>query len=351
MITIRNLYKRSVYLAYYLYRMDWPKFRKFFNVARTAGNRNALSLWVDVISCVYRYNIGLIDYFYFRFFEKAPSERALWVGTGYKYEYDLVMNPVDARHILQNKIHFFDAYAPFVKHAMCTIDDLEENNDAAARVLSNASGKIAIKDALGQCGWDVEIKRADELSRTELIGYMRGKGFNMAEEFIVQHPELSRLSDTGLNTVRIITQLNHKDEVAFLGPTLRITVNSPVDNMAVGNIAAPIDIDTGIIRGPGAYQDITKEAESAHPVTGVSLVGFQVPHWEKVKELCRTAALHNTSNRSIAWDVAITRDGPSFVEGNHNWCKLLWQLPAGEGLKPVLDYYLEDYLTNKPASS
>jgi hypothetical protein len=351
MTTPTDLYKRSVYLIYYLYRMDWPKFWKFFSFVRTADERNVASLWADIVSCVYKYNIGLIDYFYFRFFEKGPAERAKWVGTGYKYEYDLIMNPVDKRHVLQNKIHFFDAYAPFIRHAMCTIEDLEKDNDAAATVLSNESGKIAIKDALGQCGWDVEIRRTDEMTRTELVSYMRKKGFNLAEEFIVQHPELSRLSDTGLNTVRIITQLNHKNEVAIIGPTLRITVNSPVDNMAVGNIAAPIDIDTGILSGLGAYQDITKAAESVHPVTGVSLIGFQVPYWEEAKELCRTAALHNTSNRSIAWDVAITRHGPSFVEGNHNWCKLLWQLPAGEGLKSVLDYYLEDYLANNPSSS
>ena len=331
--------------------MDWSRFWKFFKFVRKSGKRNALSLWVDIIFCVYKYNIGLIDYFYFKFYEKSQVERSKWVGTGFKYEYDLVMNPINERHILQNKIHFFDAFAPFIKHAMCKIEDLEVDNEAAGRVLRNASGKIAIKDALGQCGWDVEIRNTSDLSRIELVSYMRRKGFNLAEEFIVQHPQLNRLSDTGLNTIRIITQLNHKDEVSFIGPTLRITVNSPVDNMAVGNIAAPIDIETGIIKGPGAYQDITKAPEKVHPVTGVPIVGFQVPYWKEVRELCRNAARHNTRNRSIGWDVAVTKSGPSFVEGNHNWCKLLWQLPAGEGLRSVLEHYLNDYLTKGTSGS
>ena len=342
MNSIKNVYKRSLYLFYYLYRMDWDQFRKFFNYVRDLQERSSLSLWLDVISSVYKYNIGLIDYFYFKFYEKNHAERCKWVGTGYKYEYDLVMNPVNERHILQNKIYFFDAFAPFIKHAMCKIEDLEEDNDAAAKVLENTSGKIAIKDALGQCGWDVEIRNTSELSRRELIAYMREKGFNLVEEFIVQHPKLSRLSDTGLNTVRIITQLSQRGEVNFIGPTLRITVNSPVDNMAVGNIAAPIDIETGVVKGPGVYQDITKAPEDVHPITGVPIVGFQVPYWREVKELCRNAAVHNKTNRSIGWDVAVTKTGPSFVEGNHNWCKLLWQLPAGEGLRSVLDHYLED---------
>ena len=292
MNSIKNVYKRSLYLFYYLYRMDWDQFRKFFNYVRDLQERSSLSLWLDVISSVYKYNIGLIDYFYFSFYEKDHAERCKWVGTGFKYEYDLVMNPVNERHILQNKIHFFDAFAPFVKHAMCTIEDLEENNEAAAKVLENTSGKIAIKDALGQCGWDVEIRKTSELSRTELIAHMRKKGFDLVEEFIVQHPELSRLSDTGLNTIRIITQLNQRDEVDFIGPTLRITVNSPVDNMAEGNVAAPIDIETGVVKGPGVYQDITKAPEDVHPITGVPIVGFQVPYWSEAKELCRNAASH-----------------------------------------------------------
>ena len=154
------MYKRSLYLFYYLYRMDWDRFWIFFNSVRASQKRSSLSLWLDVVSSVYKYNIGLIDYFYFRFYEKDHAERCKWVGTGFKYEYDLVMNPVNERHILQNKIHFFDAFIPFVNHAMCTIEDLEENNGAAAKVLENISGKIAVKDALGSVDgmWKLEIR-------------------------------------------------------------------------------------------------------------------------------------------------------------------------------------------------
>lgn len=342
MNALKNFYKRTTYLFYYLKMMDWPKFWQFFHHVRRTTKKNSMAIWIDAIASVYRYNIGLIDYFYFRFYEKDGSERGKWMGTGYKYEYDLIMNPVSQRHILQNKIHFFEAFAPFVKHATCTIDDLRAGNEKAFKVLNNPSGKIAIKDALGQCGWDVEIKHVSDFKESELIAYMNRKGFNLAEEFIVQHPALSKLSDTGLNTVRIITQLNANGGVDFIGPTLRITINSPVDNMAVGNIAAPIDAVSGIIKGKGAYQDIRKQPEENHPITGVRLIGFQVPYWPEVLQLCREAALYNRANKSIGWDVAITSIGPAFVEGNHNWCKLLWQLPAGEGLKHVLESYRKE---------
>jgi hypothetical protein len=86
-----------------------------------------------------------------------------------------------------------------------------------------------------------------------------------------------------------------------------------------------------------------KEPEEYHPVSRVRIEGFEIPYWQEVMELCTRAALHNTKNKSIGWDVAITDAGPSFVEGNHNWCKLLWQLPAQQGLKPVLEKYRKEY--------
>lgn len=342
-MNLKTLYIRTIYLGYYLKQMDWPKFRIFIREASRLKKRSSLVIGMDAVAAVYRYNIGLIDYFYFRFFEKSRAERQVWVGTGYKYEYDLKMNPRENRFILQNKLSFFEAYAPFIRHGMCTLKDLEEVNEAARKVLSNSSGKMAVKDALGQCGWNVEILRTDAMSRKQLLTHMKSKGFNMAEEFIAQHPDLNRLSPSGLNTVRIITQLNEAGGVEFIGPTLRVTVNSSVDNMAMGNIAAPIDLATGKISGPGVYQDIIKSPEERHPVTGIALRGFQIPYWQEVLSLCSEAALYNTSNRSIGWDVAITEKGPSFLEGNHNWCKLLWQLPLGEGRKKDLDQYLTKF--------
>ncbi len=323
--------------------MDWKKFFNFLNYVSKQSNKNKVFLFCDAVICIYKYNIGLIDYFYFRFDKLSNEERNFYMGTGYKYEYDLIMNPVSKRHILQNKIEFFNAFKPYIKHGMCRIEDLVENNIFAQKVLENNSGRIAVKDSLGQCGWNVEIVKLSDFNRNRLINYMESKGFNMVEEFIIQHDHLANLSNAGLNTVRIITQLNDNNEVEYLGPTLRITVNCSVDNMAMGNIAAPIDLHTGIVISEGVYQDIEKRYETYHPVTGEAIVGFQVPYWDDVLKLTKDAALFNKNNRSIGWDVAITNEGPSLLEGNHNWCKLLWQLPLKEGRKSDLQNFLYKY--------
>jgi hypothetical protein len=338
----KDFFKRSQYLVYYFKKMDWPKYRKFFRYTRKQTGRGTLGLFCDNIRCMYRYNIGVIDYFLFRFFEKDPEERARWVGTGYKYEYDLVMNPKSTRHVLENKIHFYESYAPFVLHAVCTIEDIRDRNEKARVVLENPTGKIVIKDALGQCGWDVEIVNRSDYDEESLYKYMKSKGFNLAEEFIIQHPEISRLSSSGVNTVRIISQLNKDNQVEILGARMRISVNTHVDNLASGNIAVPVDLATGRLQGQGVYSDITKEKVKVHPVSGVELDGFQIPLWDQCLDLVKRAALHRPENRAIGWDVVLTEKGPELLEGNHNWCKILWQIPIDTGLKHVLVKHLEE---------
>ncbi len=343
---MKDVFTRTKYMGYYFKKMDWPRLKKFVKYAKNQTGWSTSRLYRDSIGSVYKYNIGWIDYFIFRFFEKDAAERALWMGTGFKYESDLRMNSKGTRHLLENKIHFYESYDPFVLHATCTLEDLQRNNAKAQEVMSNATGKIVIKDALGQCGWDVEIVKTEDYTRESLTDHMNSRGFNLAEEFIIQHPELARLSNSGVNTIRIISQLNKDNEVEILGARLRISVNTHVDNLASGNIAAAVDQATGIVYGSGVYSDITKSNVSAHPVSGITLEGFQIPMWEECISMVKKAALHKPENRSIGWDVVLTEKGPELLEGNHNWCKILWQLPVNKGLKSVLEKHLAELPVN-----
>lgn len=53
-------------------------------------------------------------------------------------------------------------------------------------------------------------------------------------------------------------------------------------------------------------------------------------------QLAKDAALKHPHNRSIGCDIVVTVDGPGLIEGNHDWCKLVWQLPVNQGLKSLL---------------
>jgi hypothetical protein len=255
------------------------------------------------------------------------------------------MNPKEARTILDDKTLFYKEYCDYFVHTVADIADLKKSKTTVEKLLAVPSGKLVFKVADGKCGVAVEIKSADEFDETSLISFMENNKFDLVEEFIIQHPSLSALSPTAVNTVRIFTQLNRNNEVEVLGCRQRISVNSSVDNMAAGNLAAPIDEQTGMVNGPAVYSDITKPEEVKHPLTGVAIEGFTVPFWKETIAMVKEAALLHPQNRSIGWDIVITENGPGFIEGNHDWCKLLWQLPAKKGMKSVLESYKKDYVS------
>ena len=327
---------RILYVLYYLKNEDASKRKKFMKHVCDAQGISKMTLWTRMVKDSIRYNVSLNEYFLFHFYEIDESEKEDWVGTGATYEYQKKMNPPARRKVLSNKVLFYDAYRPYIQHEMVTIDELERDPGNATTLLLNPSGKVVLKPSDGQCGRGIEVVHTDGLTPRLLMQRMRDGGNDLAEEFVEQHDQLNRLSPSGLNTVRIVTQLNEQDDVQILTARLRITINSAVDNMAAGNIAAPIDPATGILCGPGVYSDITKQDETHHPVTGIRIEGFQVPFWRETLELAKRAALVDTGNRSVGWDIAITRNGPELIEGNHDWCRLLWQLPVKKGLKKEL---------------
>ena len=55
--------------------MDWKKFKLFLTHASKLTKRSKISLVFDAISCVFKYNISLLEYFQFRFFELNEEQQ------------------------------------------------------------------------------------------------------------------------------------------------------------------------------------------------------------------------------------------------------------------------------------
>ncbi|KAF2519760.1 hexapeptide transferase [Flavobacterium salilacus subsp. salilacus] len=335
--------KRLLYFGYYLKELDKEKFRKFTNYVVSNYNKSKIGLYADILISSLKYNISINEYYLFHFYKSNKELRETYAGTGFMYEYQLKMNPKSSRNVLEDKLQFLEVYKDCVFHDFASIGDLKDPG-VANRILSNKSGKIVLKGSDGQCGRGIEVRNSSDFTPESLIKRLEELNNDFAEEYVMQHDKINGMSPSGLNTIRIITQLDKDSNVDILGARFRITINSSVDNLAAGNIAAPINVATGVVEGPGVYSDITKKDEEVHPVTGVSIVGFEIPYWAETIDMVKKAALTVPENKSIGWDVAITNNGPELIEGNHDWCKLLWQLPVKKGLKNVLLKYQHDLI-------
>jgi hypothetical protein len=143
-------------------------------------------------------------------------------------------------------------------------------------------------------------------------------GHDVLQRPIAQHPEMAALHPRSVNTMRVITVCDAEGARTFSRPMVKIGIaGSVVDNARAGGIQVFVDPDTGRMTGPGIMQ--RGGTVSHHPDTGVALDGFEIPHFERAIDLAVRLHRELPGLHSIGWDVAITEDGPTFIEGNDNW--------------------------------
>ncbi len=137
----------------------------------------------------------------------------------------------------------------------------------------------------------------------------------LLEEPIIQHDKMNKLNPSCVNTIRIVTIMNKKGEVSILAAYIRIGNGiNVVDNFNSGGMTAKVSIENGKI----LEDAINKEGITfkAHPTTCTKICGFKIPFFDEAKKMVIEAAKLSENVRYVGWDVAITNNGPTLVEGN-----------------------------------
>ena len=142
---------------------------------------------------------------------------------------------------------------------------------------------------------------------------------------IPQHPEVSRLYPHAVNTYRIVTVFSEgKANVVYA--FIRIgNGGRAVDNINAGGMAAPIDVETGVINNVAFDKDYNYYEN--HPYTGHPLIGVTIPLWKEACDFVCQAARRIPQLRYVGWDVAITEKGPTFIEANQHPGHDILQMP------------------------
>ena len=173
---------------------------------------------------------------------------------------------------------------------------------------------------------------------------LKKKGADVIEEVVIQHPDMNRINPGSVNTIRVYTVLS--DGVSNMVYACIRMGNSdrPVDNINAGGMYSPIDLETGKIAC--AACDKQRIVYERHPRSGCLLKGYQIPYWDKVMDICREAAHKVPQMGYIGWDVAITKDGPLFIEANNMpghdaFPQMPLQAPDKIGILPVFQKYIK----------
>ena len=329
--------KDIVYFLYFFKQANWKKLNKELAYVSKKHNISKGSLLMDIFSSSLKYGSSFHEYFYFEFYRKESKEREEYATMGFMRDYQKKNNPMDTRFLLEDKLVFLEKYRTFVGRDWL---DVGKSNELEINNFLQDKDKVVLKKSRGVAGKDIKVIDLTETSSESLIHYVKKNKFDLIEEFVIQHPVLMSLSPNSVNTIRVITQIDTKGQPVILGSILRMGIYQNTDNMSTGGIAAKIDFNTGRVVGPGTSFDITFPDCYIHPVSNKEIVGFEVPFWSEIVDLCKKAALVHPENKSVGWDVAINEHKPVLIEGNHNWGARLWQIPEKEGKKNILLNYV-----------
>ena len=195
--------------------------------------------------------------------------------------------------------------------------------------LENLKGDFFFKLINGECGNNIfhvvadsgSLRVNDENISANELKLKMGTGKFLVQKTVLQHPLMSSLHPQSLNTIRLVTIKGTKSgKISVLPSILRIgTGQSVVDNTSQGGLAVGINMDSGKLKEYGFFKPEYGTKIAIHPQSNIIFSQFTIPYFSEAVAMAKR--LHGMLNGvvSIGWDVAISPDGPTFIEGNDNW--------------------------------
>jgi glutathione synthase/RimK-type ligase-like ATP-grasp enzyme len=213
---------------------------------------------------------------------------------------------------------------------------LKKNMDAFAKPMGGQLGDGAFSIRIE--GTSVYVDNQLQTQTDNLVQTFTQTNY-LIQERITQHPQMSKLCSTAVNTIRLLTLITPNDEVIAFRAGLRIgREGSNVDNCAKGGIFVGIDMNTGKLMKRGIIKPPYGNVVFQHPDNGTVFDGFKIPYFKEAVEMAKKLHLNLYRIHSVGWDIAITQDGPIFIEGNSRWEASGTQSAVG-GIKFIEKYF------------
>jgi hypothetical protein len=151
-------------------------------------------------------------------------------------------------------------------------------------------------------------------------------------EFVTQARYAAAIYPDTTNTVRILTLWDLAVDRPFIAAAAHrfgTARSAPVDNWhgGWGGLSSRIDVDGGVL-GPGAtLSDAGRLCwHEQHPESGAPIAGVHVDGWAKTAATVLAAAARVPEAPAIGWDLVVTDEGCSFLEGNSPPGPFVWQV-------------------------
>ena len=285
----------------------------------------------DILDKAKKYRFSAEEYFYYHFEDKSEDEIKSFVSDVDRKEFCEGLNCEKNRMIFDNKLKCADVFSKYYGRDFCGVSSV--NDLQKLKEFTKKHKRFIFKPLIGSLGEGITILEKDwtDSDLENLISDNCGDGKLgfIAEELLVQVPEMAQFHPSSLNTIRVAT-VKFDEGVEVIAASLRTgRGGSIVDNAGAGGVFGTIDIETGTIEAVG---DEFGNSYEAHPDTEARMVGFTIPRWQEAVELAKELATVVKGNRYAGWDLALTEKGWIMIEGNARG-QFIWQISSQKGFK------------------
>lgn len=335
-------YVYSVMVGMLFLFMNSPKFIFANSYYPEFRQKSRLSIFIE--QCVFVLRFGSVNeqYFVYGFDVKSRKEQEQYLHYP---EFTEIRDNLNQKPFNQSKYNYigilrdkfvFSQYLKALQIPTPEIIALVINGDLRySKFDCNNLGDLInhdldafCKSIDGECADDIFkliISERTIFINNEIISFddFRSKinnGIYLVQERVNQHELVSKINPKSVNTIRLTTIFNPTTNTSeFFSATLRVgTGESIVDNWAVGGLLINIK-DDGTLDKYGFFKPGFGGKVTSHPNSKIVFEGYSLPYFKEAVQY--SLKLHNLlyGIHSIGWDIAITEDGPVFIEGNDNW--------------------------------
>ncbi len=323
-----------------LVKMDYKRMWSVTAILKERSGKSRLWLMSDMLACAAKYNAGYMDYMIAQMYNLNHAQRKTVLTRGINNKIVRQMNDKAFWHVFDDKAEFNKTFGKWINRAWITSDGSISTQNLIAFLQNKKT--VFLKPLEGSSGQGIaRFQESDWKDIDAFADVIRNAGTCILEEGIMQHDKMSELNPNSVNTVRIATLLGGRQE-GIVYAFLRIGNGKIMDNVDCGGMAARVDLESGKLLTVAA--DKAGNTFTRHPITGTEIIGFEIPHFDAAKNMCLEAMRMVPQMKYIAWDVALTPEGPTIIEGNsfpsHAVPQFAAHYPQGIGILPEFQKFI-----------
>lgn len=313
-----KLYRIKTVLRYVARSWKNSKF-----VIEQSPESKRIPVYFDLISSFIKLGADFNDYCTFSFWDKTKEEKDSFITVRRNDQLRFTMSSPRVYQLFLDKGLFNKRFSKWVKRgfistneaAWSEIADFVEKYDAIiAKPLTDYGGHGVVKIVKSSPDYAKKLNEIQE-SITSSRGYI-------IEEVIENTENIKRLAPASLNTIRLVTVIDNKNELHVIASLLRMgNGKANTDNYHDGGMACEIDLESCQLKGVAKGMNCV--VHEKHPYSEIVFDGYPVPEVKQCMEIVKEVAFTEPEARYVGWDFAVTPNGVELLEGN---------IPPGEDI-------------------